>query len=196
MEELGMDKTFQVAIGVSVVLFFITLNILFKDSFPSGVRNVWSRVTGTPAQVTVTTDTPVPPPVEEPKRKPKLRAHARIADPPEPLPEKKPPTEVVKVELPPPPFPTAQDLRAGMSRREMIGRFGAPRFTASWSESGSLAEKFIYIREAQVTAVILRDGEVVISRTGHNDPWERSAWWQTSAREKSAGADRDGTKMH
>src|ERR1044071_9457443 len=109
MEELGMDKTFQVAIGVSVVLFFITLNILFKDSFPSGVRNVWSRVTGTPAQVTVTTDTPVPPPVEEPKRKPKLRAHARIADPPEPLPEKKPPTEVVKVELPPPPFPTAQD---------------------------------------------------------------------------------------
>jgi hypothetical protein len=189
-----LDKTFQLAIGISVVLlFFVTLNIFFKDSVPSGVREMWSRVTGAAAQGNVTSATTGAPAVKEPKPKPKLRPRAQPAAVPEPLPETKPPTEVVKVELPPP-FPIAEDLKAGMTRREMIGRFGAPRFTASWSESGALAEKFIYTRDAQVTAVILRDGHVVISRTGQSDPWARSAWWQAGANEK-AEADRDGAKV-
>ena len=189
-----MERTFQVAIGISVVLFFVTLNVFFRDSLNKGARDVWSLVAGSE-----TTVTPVPtPPVEEAKTKPKVRARpqpqaAREVEPPEPLKtEAAPPPPKVE---PPPPFPMAEELKAGMSRKEMMGRFGAPRFTASWSDNGALSEKFIYTREAQVTAVILRDGQVVTSRTGQNDPWARSAWWQSGSKEKP-DENRDGNKAH
>ncbi len=175
-----MDRTFQVAIGICVLLFVVTLNLFFRDSLHNKVRDVWSRVTGT--QIAVT-PAPVTGPAVEAASKPKLHTRHRAAPEVQPEPEKKdPPPVTQKVETPPLPFPTADDLKAGMTKKEMMSRFGAPRFTASWSEGGSLSEKFIYARDEQVTAVILRDGHVVTSRTGQNDPWERSAWWQRDGR--------------
>jgi hypothetical protein len=191
-----MDRTFQVGIGICVVLFLVTLNIFFRDSLQHGVRDVWSSVTG--SQVAVSQPPSAAPVVESaPKPKAKARKQPRPAPEPEPEPAKKEAALAApKVETPPPPFPKADDLKAGMTKKEMMSRFGAPRFTASWSDAGALSEKFIYIREEQVTAVILRDGQVVTSRTGQNDPWARSAWWQTGSREKSESADRNAAKSH
>src|SRR5690242_307084 len=127
-----MDRTFQVAIGVCIVLFLITLNIFFRDSVEHGVRNAWSRVTGSQS-VAATAPAPAPPP--DPAPKPRAKPRKPHQSDPEPQPEpdlaqKEPSAAARKIELPPPPFPTATDLRSGMTKREMMTRFGAPRFTA------------------------------------------------------------------
>jgi len=176
---------------VCVIIFLATLNIFFKDPVQRTVRDVWSVVSGSSTNVTPSANaTPAAP--APPKAKTKQHARpareeelAKVTEPKETL----VPPKTVEVTPQPPPFPSADDLKAGMTREELLARFGQPRFTASWSENGMLAEKFIYSRDARVTAVILRDGEVVTSRTGRHDPWARSAWWQAGTKGRAGVLD-------
>jgi hypothetical protein len=154
-----MNRAFQVVIGVSVILLLIMLAIFFKGSTVTEpqVASVPPTAGKSPGK-----------PEAKPKSKGQLERRHKAAQEAEPdiIETSGLPVIKVKVETPPPPFPAASDVKAGMSREEMISKFGNPRVAASWAEHGSLAEKFIYTRDAQVTAVMLLDGEVVRSRTG------------------------------
>jgi hypothetical protein len=157
-----MNRAFQVVIGVSVILLVIMLSIFFKGSAV------------TESQVATAAPPPTAKSAATPEAKPKTKAQlerrrkAREAEAEPEMHEPEIPVMTVTVEVPSPPFPAAADVKAGMTREEMIGKFGTPRVAASWAENGYLAEKFIYTRDAQVTAVMLLDGEVVRSRTGRS----------------------------
>jgi hypothetical protein len=165
-----MNRAFQVVIGLSIILLVVMLIIFFKGPDSSETQAAAMAAIPQPAAK--------PAAASEPKAKPKVHTERRRdaregdAEPQNPA----TPVLTVTVEIPPPPFPGAGDVTPGMTREQMIGRFGTPRVAASWAENGSLAEKFIYTRDAQVTAVMLLDGEVVRSRTGHVDPSVRPRW--------------------
>ena len=155
-----MNRTFQVVIGVSIILLIVMLSIFFKGS------------TTTESQVAM-----MPPPTVQPARtsesKPKAslerRHKGRAAEAQTEAQQLEIPVTTMEVRVPPPPFPAAADMKPGMTREEIIETFGYPRAAASWAENGLLAEKFIYTRGAQVTAVMLLGGVVVRSRTGQSD---------------------------
>ena len=179
-----MNRTFQVVIGVSLVLLVVVLIIFFKGP-----------KTEEPQQaVILEAAKPVPKTEAKPKAKPHAeRRHDRAQAAPETASIETAAAPVSKVIVPPPPFPAPADLKAGMRREEMIRKFGNPRVVASWAQNGSLAEKLIYTRDAQVTAVLLVDGRVVKSGTGQNDPRLRSARKAAIAEEESADA--EGAKL-
>ena len=184
-----MNRTFQVVIGVCVVLLVIMLSVLYK-----GTANTESQVAILPPSF------PVKPTVTpEPPHKPKAHIERRRSAPqPAATPEEREvPVMTIEVNVSTPPFPAAADVQAGMTKDEMITKFGSPRIAASWAENGYLAEKFIYTRDAQLTAVMLLNGEVVRSRTGHSGQLVRAQSSRPRDKAGSSGAesaDRGGTK--
>lgn len=77
---------------------------------------------------------------------------------------------VYELESPIPPFPNAAVVRAGISKAEVKQKFGAPDFSATWTDVGGLKEKYIYLGPTQSTTFVLYNGSVVSVRT---EPFDR-----------------------
>jgi len=73
-------------------------------------------------------------------------------------------TTVIDVQIPP--FPEATAVRLGMSKGEVVRRFGPPNWKAIWTESRTLQEKYAYVDNERATVMFIQAGKVVSSWTG------------------------------
>lgn len=73
-------------------------------------------------------------------------------------------TTVVTVQVPP--FPEAAAIRPGMSKFEVVRRFGSPNWKATWTESRTLYEEYTYVDRQRATELWIQAGRVVSSQSG------------------------------
>lgn len=73
-------------------------------------------------------------------------------------------TTVITVQVPP--FPEAAAVRPGMSRVEVVHRFGSPNWKATWTQSRTLYEEYTYVDRQRATELWIQAGRVVSSQTG------------------------------
>ena len=72
-------------------------------------------------------------------------------------------TTVIAVKIPP--FPERNAIRPGMSRDEIVRRFGPPNWKATWTEWDTLYEKYTYVDHQRATALLIQAGRVASSQT-------------------------------
>ena len=75
---------------------------------------------------------------------------------------------VVKSDAPPAKVPAPDDVKAGMSREELLKSFGEPASKMSMAEDGKLVERFRYSDKVSYVRVILEDGKVKEVSSGKN----------------------------
>ena len=149
------DRGLAPTLAAILVICVGALTYLYKDSMPVTVRKMLTWDSG-PAQV------PQPEPAPKPVHKAKRKARAAENSP---QPMLNLPVQVYEMVIELPPFPRAVDVKAGMTRDELIHKFGAPTLSATWTDVGSLNERYVYVQNGRLTTVVIRDGRVVSGRT-------------------------------
>jgi hypothetical protein len=145
-----------------VVLVLLTLGVLFlfRDSttasMPVALQNILSGSGGQrrdfgPASPSAGGS------VEKPKPGTKRIAKGKEIPPRDIIP-------VYEIDVPIPPFPSKSKVRVGMSRAELIGRFGEPNVRATWSDKGTEREKLLYQGQERSTEILIEDGSVVSTK--------------------------------
>ena len=147
-------------LGVTVLLLAGVLYV-FRDSVQPQIRSVLA-LGRTP--VGVQKGAAVAPTNSNPRANPHRRRAQRLAINLE-VPLKARPVPPVLRTFPMPPAPDEVQIRSGLSRAEVIDRFGIPTSSATWRDSRILDEKFIYLDRQKTTMVLLQNGKVISSRT-------------------------------
>lgn len=149
-----LEKTI---LGITALLL-VGVAFVFRDTWRREIQNVYSAGRAPAAQPAAV--------VPEAKTKPKANPHRasaqRLATEVEPAP--------VEIPKPAAPMPVAsrpviemQEVPRGISRAELIDRFGMPTSSATWRDSKVLNEKLIYRDQRRTTAVLIQDGTVISS---------------------------------
>ena len=146
-------------LGITALLL-VGVAFVFRDTWRPEIQRVFSAGRAPAAQPAVV--------VPESKTKPKANPHRasaqRMATEAEPA-----PVEIPKPAAPTPvasrPVVEMHDVPRGISRADLIDRFGMPTSSATWRDSKILNEKLIYRDQRWTTAVLIQNGTVISSNT-------------------------------
>lgn len=148
----------------TAVLLVLGVAYVMRDAVPAGIRNL---VTGSreadPARQAAK---PSPDTKQAVRADRGLRGKAPRPAKLEAMEAMNEPVPTTVVTVPIPPFPEAAAVRPGMSRGEVVRRFGSPNWKATWAESGTLHEDYTYVDHERATELSIQAGRVVTSQTG------------------------------
>jgi len=142
------------------VLLVLGVAYLLRDSLPAEIRSLVSGSReAVPAQQAAT---PSPSTKQAARIDHRPRSKAPSSTGPEAV---NTPVSATAITFQIPPFPEAAAVRPGMSMGEVVRRFGPPNWKATWTESGTLRQKYTYVDHERATELSIQAGRVVISRT-------------------------------
>jgi hypothetical protein len=144
----------------TAVLVLLGVGYILRDSIPAEIRRLMSG--SREAAPALQTARPSPD-LKQPRATRRLRGgatgSAELAALNEPV-----STAVINVQVPP--FPEAAAILPGMSKAEVVRRFGPPNWKVTWTDSRTLNEKYAYMDHQRVTELLIQAGRVVSRQTG------------------------------
>jgi len=142
-----------------VVLMVICLVVV------GGLAVWWTQtsvhpVTATAPQIQEPVPAPAPAPVVKKVSRPKPVPPPVVEEPVEVAAEISPPAP--KIQLPPPPFPSVEQIANGSHETAITDKYGDPSLSAVTSAGGHMVETFVYSRNRGRNATVIRleDGKV------------------------------------
>jgi hypothetical protein len=166
--------TLLLALGVVTLGVLIMFRDTIAGSMPGALQYILGSATSQAAP-----EPKRPEPVAAKKGSSKTRHAARNDDVSLPdLPQRRE-LPVYQLDVPIPPFPTGADVKVGMNRTDVVGKFGEPDAYASWSEDGMLSEKLIYRSGKKSTEIVVRGGRVVSANSATSSA-NRFKWPEAS----------------